>query len=184
MWPTENPWPAAIILVSLAIVLLGRFGSRRKLSSLIGGLGCLLLAVGCIVLSEFVVTPSEQVIRNVYGLTADVQRQDVPKVLSYFSQQANEREVVQATLEKVKVHDDLRISDVSVSFRGAGSVAVAHFRANASITVNLAGFTGDAGYHPTRWEFDWQREAGAWKIIDIRRLHPITGKEISFLSAQ
>ena len=184
MWPTENPWPAAIALACLAIVFFGRFGSRRQSSSLIGGLVCLLLVGGYFVLDHFVVTPSEQVIQNIYDLSDAVKRQDIPKVLSYFSQQANEREVVRTTLDKVKVKDDLRISDVWVRFRGAGSVAVSHFRANASITVNLAGFTSDVNYHPTRWELDWQREGAEWKIIEIRRLHFINGKEINFLSAQ
>lgn len=184
MLPTENPWPLAIALVCVAIVCFGRFGSRRQGASLIGGILCLLLAGGCFVLDQLVVTPGEQVVQNIYSLCKDVQRQDVPKVMSYFSNQAPEREVVRTTLDKVKVKDDLRISDVSVTFNGAGSVAISHFRANASITVNVAGFAGDVPYHPTRWEFDWQREAGEWKIIDIRRLHPINGKEVNFLSAQ
>ncbi|MDB5335447.1 MAG: hypothetical protein JWN70_1066 [Planctomycetaceae bacterium] len=184
MLPTENPWPAAIALVCVAIVCFGRFGSRRQLSSLIGGILCLVLVGGCFVLDSLVLTPSEQVVENIYNLTDAVQRQDVPKVLNYFSNQAPEREVVRTTLEKVKVQKDLRISDVSVTFKGAGSVAVSHFRANASITVNVAGYSGDVNYHPTRWELDWQREAGEWKIIEIRRLNPINGKEVSFLSAQ
>lgn len=184
MLPTENPWPAAIALICVAIVCFGQFGSRRKLASLIGGVLCLMLAGGCFVLDNLVLTPREQIIKNIYDVSAAVQRQDVKTVLSYFSPQANERDVVRTTLEKVKVGDDLRISDVSVTFKSAESVAIAHFRANASITVNLAGITGGVGYHPTRWEFDWQREAGEWKIINIHRLHPINGKEISFLSAQ
>ena len=184
MLPTENPWPAAIVLVCMAIVLIGTFSSKRKVSSLIGGILCLLLAGGCFVLDRLVLTPGEQVTQNIYGLSDAVKQQDVPKVLIYFSKQAPDRDLIRTAVEGVKVHDDLRISDVSISFKGAGSVAVSHFRANASISVTIIGIAGDVGYHPTRWELDWQREAGEWKIIEVRRLHPITGKKVTILSTQ
>ncbi len=184
MLPTENPWPAAIVLVCMAIVFIGIFNSRRKTSSLVGGILCLLLAIGCFVLDSVVLTPGEQVTQNIYDLSEAVKKQDVPKVLSFFSNQAPERDQIKHAVEGVRVHDDLRISDVWVSFTGAGSVAVSHFRANASISVTIVGIAGDIGYHPTRWELDWQREAGEWKIIEVRRLHPINGKKVTILSAQ
>lgn len=184
MWPTENPWPAMIALVCVATVCFGRYGSRGKLPSLILGLVCLLLAGGCFVLDHFVVTPGEQIAQNVYDLTTAFQRQDKPKTLSYFSPKARERVIIEAALGQVKVQDDLRVSDVSVTFRAANSVAVSHFRANASLSVNMMGVNADLSYHPSRWELDWQREAGEWKITQVHRLHPITGKEIGFMSSQ
>lgn len=184
MLPTDNPWPAMIALVCVAIVFFGRFGAQRKSSNLIVAIVCLLLAGGCFVLDQLVVTPSEQVVRNVYELSNAVIKQDVPTALSFFSRQATERDNVKFALERMRVHNDLRISDVSVTFRGANSVAVSHFRANASITINIAGFVENVSYHPTRWELDWQREGPDWKIIRVHRLHPITGKEVGFLSPQ
>lgn len=183
MWPTENPWPAMIALVCVAIIFGARFFTRQNTSSLIGVVVCLLLAGGCYLLDQFVLTPGEQIIQNVYDLSAAVQRQDVPKALSYFSNQARERDLIKLALRQVKVKDDLRISDTSVTFKGAGSVAVSHFRANASLTVDMVGVNADISYHPSRWEVDWQREGNDWKIIQIHRLHPITGKEVGFLSS-
>jgi len=184
MWPTDNPWPAMIVLVCLAMVFFGRFGAKQKSINLVIAFLCLLLAGGCFVLDYLVLTPSEQIVKNLYTLSNAVVRQDVPTTLSFFSGQARERENVRFAIERMKVQDDLRISDVSVSFRGEGSVAVSHFRANASITINIAGFIENVSYHPTRWELDWQREGTAWKIIRVHRLHPLTGKEVGFLSTQ
>lgn len=184
MWPTENPWPAMIALVCVAVLFIGRYAARRKLPSLILAVLCLLLAGGCFVLDQLVVTPAELIAQNIYDLTAAFQRQDKQKTLSYFSPKARERVIIETALGQVKVQDDLRVSDVSVTFRAANSVAVSHFRANASVSVNMMGVNADISYHPSRWELDWQREAGEWKIIQVHRLNPITGKEIGFLSSQ
>ena len=173
-----------IVLVCVAMVFFGRFGAKQKSINLVLAALCLLLAGGCFVLDYLVLTPSEQVVQNLYALSKAVVRQDVPATLSLFSGQAQERENVKFAIERIKIHDDLRISDVSVSFRSEGSVAVSHFRANASITINIAGFIENASYHPTRWELDWQREGTDWKITRVHRLHPLTGKAMGFLSTQ
>ena len=183
MLPTENPWPAMIVLLCMAVVSLVQWGTKRKLKSLLIGLACVLLAAGCYLLDLAVQTPGELITQNVYDLTTAFQKQDVQKTLSYFSPNAKERVVIETSLKLVQVKDDLRVSDVSVTFKSANSLAISHFRANASVSVSLLGVGGDFSYHPSRWELDWQQEAGEWKIVRVHRLNPITGKEISFMAA-
>lgn len=182
MLPTENPWPAIIVLCCAAMICLAQWTTKRKLFQLVLGVACLLLGVGCFLLDVFVETPSERIVQNVYDLTSAFQKQDAQKTLSYFSPLAKERILVELALRSVHVGDDLRISDVSVTFKAANSVAISHFRANASVSVSVPAMSGDFGFQPSRWELEWQREAGEWKIVKVHRLHPITGKEIAFMA--
>ena len=184
MWPTENPWPAMVVLACVAVVCFGQFAAKRKSASLVLGLISLLLAGGCYLLDQIVQTPAEQITQNVYDLTAAFQKQDVQKTLGFFSPRASERAVIETALHQVKVKDDLRITDLSVTFKAANSLGVSHFRANASLHVDVLGMGGDVGYHPSRWELDWQREAGEWKVIRVHRLNPINGNEITFMAGE
>ena len=98
------------------------------------------------------------------------------KTLSYFSEEnLTDRTRIKIAMVMFTVHDDLRVSDVMVTVNEKDSLATSHFRANASVTM-LGG--GDAGWRPSRWEFTWQREEGAWRIIKIQRLHPIRDEEM------
>jgi hypothetical protein len=182
MLPTENPWPAMIVLLCVAIVCLVQWTAKRRRIDLILAASCLLLGIGCYALDVFVETPREKIMQNIYDLTSAFQAQDVDKTISYFSPQAPERIVIQSMLSKVKVHNDLRVTDLSVTFKAANSLAISHFRANASVSATIGTLTTDIPYQPSRWELDWQREAGEWKIVKVHRLNPVTGKEIAFMA--
>lgn len=172
-----------IVLACAAVLCLGAWANSRKAKPLIAAVACLLLAAGCYVLDLAVVTPREIIKQNVYDLTSAFQRQDVPKTLSYFSPQAKERVVVENIIKLVHI-EGLRITDLSVKFKAANSLAISHFRANATLSVNLPGHSGSLGHQTSRWELDWQREAGEWKIVRVHRLHPINGEELDFLSSK
>lgn len=183
MLPTENPWPAMIVLACVAIVCFVQWAGSRRSSRLIAGFICVLAAGGCYLLDEFVVTPSELIVQHVRELTSAFQHQDVKRTLSFFSAQAiPERVLIASALDKVRVGDDLRVTDLNVTFKAANSLAISHFRANASVSLNMPPVTADLSYHPTRWELDWQKEAGEWKVVKVHRLNPITGKEIGFMA--
>ena len=173
-----------VVLVCVAIACIGQYAAHRKLRSLILALVSLLLAGGCYALDQYVLTPAEEVSQNVYDLATAIEKQDIQKTLGYFSPQARELDLIEAALHHVQVKDHLRITDLSVSFKAANSLAISHFRANAALHVNLMGMATVLDSHPSRWELDWRREAGEWKIINIRRLNPINGKEITFMAAE
>ena len=184
MLPTENPWPAMIVLLCVAVLCVGKWIGRRKIGSLVIAVVCILLGAGCYLLDMYVQTAGELITQNVYDLTTAFQQQNVPKTLGFFSAQAiPERVLISTALNQVRVGEDLRVSDVSVTFKAANSLAISHFRANASVTINIPGGPHHVSYHPSRWELDWQKEAGEWKIVKVHRLNPITGKETGFMSA-
>ncbi len=173
-----------IALLSVAVLCLVQWGTSRKIKNLILGLIFVLLCAGCYLLDQMVHTPREIITQNVYELTSAFQHQDKPKTLSFFSAQAiAERAVINLAFDQVHVGDDLRITDLSVAFKAANSLAISHFRANASISLNMSVVSGDFGHHPSRWELDWQQEAGEWKVVKVHRLHPITGKELGIMAA-
>lgn len=172
------------MLTCIAIVCVLQWYSSRKSTPLILGALLLLAAGACLLWDEFVETPAEKVTKYVYDLAHAFQKEDADKTLSYISPRCRSRVSIGMAVGKVKVKDDLRISDVHVRFREANSVAITHFRANASVSAQMAGFTGDFGYQPSRWELEWQKEAGDWKVIEVKRLNPITGKEVGFFAAE
>lgn len=183
MLPTENPWPAMIFLLTVAVICLVQWTATRRRLDLLLGVICLLLGGGCYALDICVETTRERITQHIYDVTSAFQKQDVQKTLSYFSVQAPERETIESNLGKVKVGDDLRITDISVTFKANNSLAISTFRANATISVDLSPIPGgNLGHHPSRWELNWQREAGEWKIVKVQRLHPLNGKPIGFMA--
>ncbi len=109
-------------------------------------------------------------------------QRDENGVLKHISPRQDElTQLVKWALATVTGVNNLRITDVSVEMLSQGSRARCHFRANGRFEV--IGF-GDIGHQATRWELTWQREGGAWKVIRIRRLNPITGEEMDQRSAR
>lgn len=179
MLPPENPWPVLLLLICVAIGFGLSWASSKKKSSLAVALIALGLGTGCYAWSQLVETPSKEIIKNLHDLVAAFENQDGPKVMSYFSKQANVPPGLESIIDQVKVRDHLRITDVSVSFKEQKSLAVLHFRANGGFTY---GSMGAVEHFPTRWELDWQRESNEWKIIEVRRLHMMNGKPVGLLS--
>lgn len=180
MWFTEVAWPPMVILSMLMVVCGWRWSQRRRTSLLIATILCGAGIVGSYLIDELIVTDREQVTRLVHALAEDVRRLDVDSTLRYISsREENLKHQVELGFNLISGIDYLTITDESVDIFGQGGRARSHFRANGRIHVRGH---GDAGHQPTRWELTWQKEAGAWKIVDIRRLNPITGETIATLS--
>jgi hypothetical protein len=179
MLPPDNPWPVVIVLMCAASGFGWHWSQSRRAVSAAIGLVLLGIAIGIYAWSQFAETPSKEVIKNLHGLVAAFEDQNVPKVMSYFSKQADLPAAMEEVIPHTKVNGHLRITDVSVQFRQQGSLAILHFRANGSLTYR--GFA-KVEHFPTRWELDWQREANEWKIVEVRRLHPMNGSVVGLLS--
>jgi hypothetical protein len=181
MWFTEDPWPPIVLCGLLAAVFAFLWSGNRRGVYLAAAFGLCLAAGGIYFLERSIVTERERVEAAVYELCSAFQKKDAPAVLNFFS--ANDlvdRLLVDQAIKRVTVKDDLRVSDVHVTMKAADSRAISHFRANATISVD--GF-GEVGYQPFRCELTWQREGGAWKIIKVTRLDPLSGKELSVWSS-
>ncbi|REJ79674.1 MAG: hypothetical protein DWQ34_19615 [Planctomycetota bacterium] len=173
MWFTETPWPPIFILAVIAACLAAAFSATQRSVYLAGILVLALLGGGIYFIEKQIVTERERVEAAIYGVADAFQRRDVAETVGYISQNAVLlRLLVLSKLREVQVREDLRITDVSIETSNQDSRATSHFRANGTFAV--AGY-GDVGHQPTRWEVDWQKEGGEWRIINVRRLDPING---------
>lgn len=178
MWFTEDPWPPMLILGLLGLVGLGSWLSSRRVLHLGLAIVAVVMAAGVYGLEQVIVTPAEEVELLVAQLCDQFQRKD-PQTLTHFSAQAPELVLMCRTaMAMVDVDNDLRLTDFQTKVTNAGSRAVCHFRANA--TLNVTGY-GKVGRQPARFELTWIKEGDAWKISKVRRLHPIKDEELSVL---
>ena len=174
MWFTETPWPPILILAVIAAGFGAAFISTQRARLILPILVLAVLAIGIYVIEEQIVTERERVETSIHEVAAAFERQDMNGTLAYFSEQALLLRAIAANaVLGVQVQDDLRITDVSVELSNSESRAKSHFRANGSFSV--MGF-GDVGHQPTRWNVDWQKEGGEWRIVNVQRLDPINGE--------
>ena len=174
MWFTETPWPPIIGLAALAAGFAAAFISTQRARYIMPILLLAAVAIVVYVVEQQIVTERERVEQSITDVAAAFQRRDVDGTLAHFSEHAILlKGLVMTALAAVQVQDDLRITDVSIAMRNADSRASSHFRANG--TFDVVGY-GTVGHQPTRWNVDWQKEAGEWRIIKVERLDPVTGE--------
>ena len=183
MWFTENAWqPAALFAAAGSAALFYALRTGLK-SAYVLAAGAIAAAAGTVLLERLVVTEREVVEGRITELADTVVDGDVERAMGFFSPTAaTEAAQVAMALAVVDVHDDLRITDGEVRLTAADSQAVTRFRANATITVARMGYES---HQPTYWELVWRREGTAadatgWKIVEVRRLDPITGEATAF----
>lgn len=146
----------------------------------------LLLAAITIYFVEIaIVTDTEQVEKNLHDLIDTfvvesnqfgVGSAEIPEQVrcqSFFAENnTTDRTRVVAALMFVRVEGDIRVTDVKIQLTNQETMAVTHFRANATFAAGP-----HSGHHPSRWEMTWQKQAGEWKITRTRMLNVVNGKE-------
>jgi hypothetical protein len=176
---TENPWPLIVPCLIAAVGLFVVWNQQRRKGLLVGAGLAVALALTAFVVDHFVVTTAEQLEQNIRDLTAAFQRKDRDRTLSYFSQrEVLLKQLIEAALTRVDVHDDLDIKDVQVTLLADETRASTRFRANGTVSFEKT----NAGHQPSRWELKWQREGSDWKIIEVHRLHPLKDEELGMFS--
>jgi hypothetical protein len=178
MWFTEDPWPPMFACGLAALLAVAFWSNSKRALHLAAAMGLLALGGAIFVAEQVIVTPAEQVEGLVAQLCDDFRRKS-PATLEHISASAPELKLMcQGAMALVEVQDDLRLTDLSTKLTNDDSRAVCHFRANAGLSV--AGY-GDVGRQPSRFELTWAKEPAGWKVITIRRLHPIRNEELSLL---
>lgn len=179
MWFTEDPWPPMLICGLVGLIGVAWWSSSKRVAHLAMGAAAMVLG-GVVYLAEgAIVTPAEIVEQSVVDLCHEFQRKD-QRALEHFSKTAPQLKLMcQTAMTMVDVEDDLRLTDFQTRESNAGSRITCHFRANASLSV--AGF-GKVGHQPARLELTWAKEGESWKIVALRRLHPIRDEEMDVLA--
>jgi hypothetical protein len=177
-WFTETPWPPIFILGIAAALLLAIWSSQKQGSWLIGAVILCMAAVAVFFVERAIFTEAERVEQNILDLTAAFQRKDRERTLSFFSMQAPDlRDMAVYALNLVDFPKGIDIKDVSVRLTNENTRAIAHFRANG--TVSVRGFATQ--HAASRWQVTWQKEGNDWKIIDVVRLDPIKDEKMPIL---
>ena len=185
MWFTETPWPPIIILAVIAAISAAAYITTQRSWHLATVLTLAILGVVIYFVEDSIVTERERVEQSIAEMVHAFEQKDVDRVAGFFSQQWRVpielpmvrqldfipvRFAVQQAMDLVEAEGDLRLTDVSVEMKNNDTRATSHFRVNGTFRVKNY---GDVGHQPTRWEFDWQKEGGEWKVIRIERLDPI-----------
>lgn len=177
MWFTENAWPPMLIAGFAALVLLALWNVDRSNRYFFGAIACLCLIGGFYLLERVVVTPGERLQEDVVQMCDQFRRRQ-PETLNHFSSTATDLKTMCETAMKiVEIGDDLRLTDFQTKLTNNNSRASVHFRANATISAE-----GFRAYHPFRCNLIYQKEGGAWKIVDVERLDPIKGDKIETMA--
>lgn len=180
MWFTENPWPGVVIAVIPACYFLMRAAQGGPNRNWVLATLCLFVAVAAYVVEGAIVTPAEEVEQRLTQLLLDCKAGDVEPVVEYISNNNLPLKLTVASgLGIATIEKDVRLTDMKIKTFSQNSRATSHFRANGTIRLKAGDYSGHAS---TRWEVSWQKEGNAWRIISIRRLHPINGSEINILS--
>jgi hypothetical protein len=178
MWFTEDPWPPVLICGLVALIGLGLWASSKRVLHLGIVAVAALAAIGFVLLEQSIVTDAERIEAQVRTLCTQFQLKD-QALFEHFSPQAPElRTMVGAALALVTVEDDLSLTDFQTKLTNQGSRATCHFRANATISLSML---GKVGRQPARFELTFAKEGDAWKIIEVKRLNPLNGKEMGVL---
>ena len=180
IWLTEAPWPPAIIILGVALLILFAWYRNQKRGLLIAAAVVGLLAIGPFVIDLSVKTDGEQIEENVQDLITAFQLKDQKRALDLISpQELILPNLVRLAMQRVEVKSDVVIRDMTVELLANKTRAKSKFRANGTFVYEGT----DIGAQPSRWLLEWRKEEGKWKIIGATRLNPLRDEPIETFSA-
>ena len=181
MWLlTENPWPLMIALSVVVVGLVVAWSVRRDTRLLAVAGIAILLAVGVWELERRIVTERERLAARVLEFRDAVQAKELNRVFGFFSNSELMLKTIATTgLAMVTFEDQIRVTALETTLTSNDTRGETRFRANVSLKV--AGY-GSVGRQPTLWSLTWRKEADQWRIIKIRRFHPLSHTEMPTLT--
>jgi hypothetical protein len=179
MWFTETPWPPIVILLIVAAILVGVWYPNRRGWPLVGVALIVVLCVGIYFVEREIVTDREVVEASVLDMVEACKSGDVDATLAFISpQRAALRVLIGGAMKLVDIEDDVHVTDLDVRMVAGRTQAISHFRANGTISAPSFQFHGS---QPSRWELTWQKTGDGWKVIEIKRLSVVEGRELSIM---
>ena len=183
MWLTETAWPPAVLLIVTAVGA-GFLWQRRGRAWLLAlAIGCLLLVPAVFLVEQAIVTPAEEIEAQILAVRDAVIRDDIEATLAHFGSTAVREKALVATAMAVgTVQPDARVTDVDINVTAGDTLATSHLRVNGTF-LGRGGILAGERRFASRWQASWRKEDGAWKIVALERLNPISGEPIGYLSA-
>lgn len=177
MWFTEDPWPPIILFVMIGIALAFVAHSQQKPRLFVAAIFMGILCGMTYFIDQAVVTEGEKIESAIYDLARAFHENDRAGTLNYFSPQNPDLQLLaNGALDLVDIEDDYRITDLDIETSADNTLARSHLRVN--VTARVLGVTSPAR---TRWNLEWRKEDGKWRIVEVHRLDPISGAEMGHL---
>ncbi len=174
-WITENAWPLIIALGTIGVMAGLMFDQKGRMMAV----GCFAAAALVWWIEGAVVTEAEVVEAGLQTMLEAFQRQDEAAVHRQISDDApNLKSIASEGLSKVRLSDSFHMKDVRITLTDDQQTAVAHLRANGRATMKGSGYDQTVS---TRWETTWKKQAGAWKLVGVKRLDVVSGEEMGIL---
>ena len=168
-----------ILCATAAVICFANWFRTQQSKWLVRLLVCCVAAVGIFVVERLIVTEGEQIEANIHALVHAFQKQDQKLTHSFISDDPRSRwihEMIDKGFQWVEVRDGVRVTDVT--FKVDGQKAESTFRANATLVLKSGSHQGSIGHQPSRWQMDWAKEGSDWKVVAVRRLHVLDGREL------
>ncbi len=176
-WLTDNPWPL-ILLLSGTAILLGVSGHSKARGVAIV---LVLLAVGVYFLEQSLISDAERVEMRLEEIHQAFHKEDLTTIDSMIADQsAHLRDTAKRGLDLVDLDSGFHMQDIVVTIGADGKSADVELRANGTVQVKSQNMTSHIA---TRWKTKWVLLNGEWKLSEVHRLDPMTGKEIGVLDA-
>lgn len=176
MWFTENAWAPMLVFACLSMIAAFVWIQRQQSRYLVVS-GLLLSLVGMTwMVNRWVETDREKVTKAILEMTNAFAEKDRERMDSHFAQRATDlKSLANFAMDFITV-ENMRVTDIHVLLLSESTRAISRFRVNALFRSNLG-----VRREPTLWEARWQQENGAWKMVEISQLNPITQEvEVDF----
>jgi len=183
MWFTDNPWPPILICLVAGVFIAVYANSTGKNKAFLVAFAFWIACPVIYAIEKSIITKRETIEQDIYDLAAEFGEGNEPAVIDHISDSASKyRNMVRTGMTKFKVSPTVRITDITVEMQEEGTQALVHFRANALITKEESRSGTVQRRFPSRWEITYQEEPDRWRITHIKRLSPISGKEMPLLA--
>ena len=182
MWFTEDAWSPIILCVVIAAIFFIAYVQTQR-EKFLYPIGLVVLAaITIFFVEQVIVTDLEKIEERLKALVTTFVEESqstnngiIPtnvRCFDFFAE-ANtiDRDRVAKAIAVVSVEDDLRVPSIETTLSDSDSRAVTDFRANGTVSTEVAG-----GRHfATRWQMTWQKIGGEWKITETRMLDVVSG---------
>lgn len=169
----EQPWSILGVGIAAFALAVGGLVATGKRGFLAAAIGIAILVAGLMVLEWSVVTDSEQVEQTLFGIAADLERNDVDAVVDRISARADRlRREVQSRIRTVHIRQVSIKSNLEIEVYPKRTPPLAEAKFNAVISGDLN--NGDyQGSYPRYFVCKFRKEDGQWRLYAYEDFDPI-----------
>ena len=170
----DTPWWLPVLIVAIGVVLFVTGNNRLEAKVKLAGLAVIGLAILLTVTSYFVDTPIEAAERRSRELIDAFEKADWARMTAILDPTTTVS-VLEAPVyeDRDKIMEAARSAHGRDGFKSVNVLTMSSEQADTVITVSMTLLSDTAAVgRPMNsdWQFDWQRTADGWTLVDVRAL--------------